>query len=105
MPNRRIKGYPGGGASPYKAILLLVIFQKIKNDEPDFTDGIIRYSKCVEGFDRLYRGIFGIKYMKRSFSRFGILVLENHNFGDSCLTTMNPMNCLSEYWSGGRLRT
>jgi hypothetical protein len=61
LPNKRIKGYPGGAASPYKAILLLVIFQKIRNLEPDFRDGLIRYASCVEGFDSLYRGFFGFE--------------------------------------------
>jgi hypothetical protein len=59
LPSKRIKAYPGGAASPYKAILLLVVFQKIRNLEPGFRDGIIRYSDCVEGFESLYRGIFG----------------------------------------------
>jgi hypothetical protein len=61
LPNKRIKGYPGGAASPYKAILLLVIFQKIRNLEPEFRDGLIRYANCVEGFDSLYRGLFGFE--------------------------------------------
>jgi hypothetical protein len=61
LPNKRIKGYPGGAASPYKAILLLVIFQKIRNHEPEFRDGVIRYVNCVEGFDRLFRGLFGFE--------------------------------------------
>jgi hypothetical protein len=61
LPSKRIKGYPGGAASPYKAILLLVVFQKIRNLEPDFRDGLIRYSNCVEGFDSLYRGLFGFE--------------------------------------------
>jgi hypothetical protein len=35
VPNTRIKAYIGGAASPYKAILLLAIFQKFRNLEPD----------------------------------------------------------------------
>jgi len=65
LPNKRIKGYPGGSASPYKAILLLVVFQKIRNLEPDFKDGLIRYSNCVEGFDILYRGLFSVESVEK----------------------------------------
>lgn len=60
LPNRRIKGYPGGGASPYKAILLLVVFQKIKNGDPKLREGIVHYENCVDGFELLYREIFGL---------------------------------------------
>jgi hypothetical protein len=35
VPNTRSKVYVGGAASPYNAILLLAISQKIRNLEPD----------------------------------------------------------------------
>jgi hypothetical protein len=50
--------FPGGGNSPYKQILLLVVLQMIRKRDKGFSRGLVDFNVCGEEFAKLVEALY-----------------------------------------------